>query len=199
MLRRWWLVFFAIFFALIFLGPLPIVKTFGGYVTDVLLNLSMIPVIFVFNWTARKIRRRFSANIKASTEELSREDDVLLQSTAFSQSVFFIYLNLILSSRLVEILKWTVPTVAVLFYAIRAYAKIKDSPKYRYYSIFLLVAIMTEVVLYALLQIIPTFYVEEHDVVKFYIPLMAGGFFILFLMGISDALKRRYGYIQLKK
>ena len=191
-----WLIFWVLFFALIFLGPLPLVKTFSGYIADLLLNLSMTPFMFLFVWTAKKLRRRLATNTKAHAEELRREDDVLLQATALSQSVFFVYLNLIPSSRFVEILKWTVPTVAISFYIIRAYAKIRDSGKHRYYSVLILVVIMIEIVLYAIMQISPTFYIEEgYEVTRFYLSLMSGGFFIIFLIGISDALKRRYGYI----
>ncbi len=149
--------------------------------------------MFPFVWTANKLRRRFATN-KANTEELRREDDVLLQGTALSQSVFFIYLNLIPSSYIIEILKWTVPIVAISFYAMRAYAKIRDSAKYRYYSIFVLVVIMIEIVLYVFMQISPAIYIEGRDVVKFYVPFMSGGFAVLFIFGFSDALKRRYGY-----
>ena len=189
------LILLVVFLAIIFLGPFALSETFSGYVAEMFVLLSSMPLMFLFRWIARKTRRRFATNTKASTEELRREDDVLLQSTALSQSIFFIYLNLISSSRIIEILKWTVPIVTIFFYGMRAYSKVKDSAKYRYYSILVLVLIMIQISGFAFLQIIPAVYIEKHDVTTFYVPFVLGGFFIIFLEGISDALRRRYGYI----
>lgn len=72
---------------------------------------------------------------KAGKRELNREDDVLLQATGFSQSVLFIYLNLIPPSEIIDVFKFLIPFTAIIFYALRGYAKIKNSNKYRYYSI----------------------------------------------------------------
>ena len=70
---------------------------------------------------------------KANPEEIRREDEVLLQAVAFSQSVLFILVN---QTPIEDKLQWSllIAIVAVTFYALRAWAKIKDSPKYRYYS-----------------------------------------------------------------
>ncbi len=198
-LNKWWLAFSIVFLLLVFLGPVLYVKTSLGYVAEVGLMLSALPFFYLFALTSRKMRKRFSTNTKATTEELKREDDVLLQSTALSQSVFFIYLNLIPTSRLIDILKWTVPTVAILFYTIRAYAKVKDNARYRYYSVFVLVLILIETASFVLAQIVPAFYIEEHNVVTFYTSFTSAGLSLLFLNGSSDALKRRYDYVKLKK
>jgi hypothetical protein len=79
---------------------------------------------------SKKIRR-------AESEELKKEDDVLLQAVALSQSTFFIYLSIIPSSDLVTVFKIIVPTFAVLFYTIRALGKITDNGKCRFWSIWL--------------------------------------------------------------
>jgi len=198
-LDKWWLTFSIVFLLLIFLGPVVYAKTFLGYIAEVGLNLIVIPFFLLFALTSRKMQKRFSTNTKATAEELKREDDVLLQSTALSQSVFFIYLNLIPTSRLIDVLKWTVPTVAILFYTIRAYAKVTDSAKYRYYSIIVLVMILIEIASYVLAQIVPAIYMEERNVVTFFTSLTSAGFFLLLLIGSSDALKRRYDYVKPKK
>lgn len=80
------------------------------------------------------IATRLSAKVtKATLEELQREDDVLLQAVGFSQSVLFIVLSLMPSE---DKLQWSflIAIVTITFYALRAWAKIKNSPKYRYYS-----------------------------------------------------------------
>lgn len=72
---------------------------------------------------------------EAPLEEIQREDDVLLEAVAFSQSILFVLLSLMQSEDNLQrlLLTGTVMTT-VAFYAIRAWAKIRNSPKYRYYS-----------------------------------------------------------------
>lgn len=72
---------------------------------------------------------------KADSKEISREDDVLLEAVAFSQSVLFVLLSLMQSEdRIREALLYGTVLTTLAFYTLRAWAKIKDSPKYRYYS-----------------------------------------------------------------
>jgi len=72
---------------------------------------------------------------KAESDELLREDDVLLQAVAFSQSILFVFANLTLEEVSLKLSASSFIVVfAVAFYILRAWAKIKDSPKYRYYS-----------------------------------------------------------------
>jgi hypothetical protein len=79
---------------------------------------------------------------KADERETKAEDDILLQATAFSQAALWIYLNLITSNWMVDIMKVLVPSLAILFYAFRGYAKLKDSNRWRYRSMFLLAAVV---------------------------------------------------------
>jgi len=72
---------------------------------------------------------------KADADEIKREDDVLLEAVAFSQSVLFVLLSVMQSEdKLREALLYGTVTTTLAFYTLRAWAKIKDSPKYRYYS-----------------------------------------------------------------
>jgi len=89
-----------------------------------------IPIAFVCFPIAMKAKARVK---KAKKEELRREDDVLLQAVAFSQSIIFILLNLTENTRKLTLI-YLVAVVTVIFYALRAWAKIKDSSKYRYRS-----------------------------------------------------------------
>lgn len=72
---------------------------------------------------------------EADPKEIRKEDDVLLESVAFSQSILFVLLSLMQSEdRLREVLLFGTVMTTIAFYTLRAWAKIKDSPKYRYYS-----------------------------------------------------------------
>lgn len=72
---------------------------------------------------------------KADPKEIRREDDVLLEAVAFSQSILFVLLSLMQrEDRLREALLYLTVMTTLSFYILRAGAKIKDSPKYRYYS-----------------------------------------------------------------
>ena len=72
---------------------------------------------------------------KADPKELHREDDVLLEAVAFSQSILFVLLSLMQSEdELRRALLYGLVITTITFYSLRAWAKIKDSKKYRYYS-----------------------------------------------------------------
>jgi len=84
------------------------------------------------------IIRYSSVVTKAGSQELFREDDVLLQSTALSQTILYFLINLTLKDEKAKMfLGGVVITFAVAFYSIRALAKIKNKPKFRYYSMYL--------------------------------------------------------------
>lgn len=89
---------------------------------------------FLFAFVCIPIAMKARARVKkAKKEELLREDDVLLQAVAFSQSIIFILLNLTENTSKLTLI-YLVAFVTVIFYALRAWAKIKDSSKYRYRS-----------------------------------------------------------------
>jgi hypothetical protein len=95
-----------------------------------LINLGVALVIF-------QIIERVSFK-KASERELKAEDDILLQATAFSQAAVWIYLTLIPEDEKTFFFKLLVPSVAILFYCLRAIGKLKDNNKFRHYSMFVL-------------------------------------------------------------
>ena len=77
-----------------------------------------------------------SLSIKeASKRELEAEDSIFLQAVAFSQSTLWIILNLIAQDRITAFLKLFVPIAAVLCYSLRAYGKLKNNNKWRYFSV----------------------------------------------------------------
>lgn len=76
---------------------------------------------------------------KADEEELRREDDVLLQSVPFLSTIVFVFVNLFIEDQLFKtVLSVFIATCAISFYALRALGKIKQSSKYRHYSMMLL-------------------------------------------------------------
>jgi len=97
-----------------------------------LLEMAFIVLMIIFgSIIGRKLSGKF---IKATPDELQREDDVLLQATAFSQSVLVILLSQLSDEKLRGHVLYFIVLVAITFYGLRAWAKIKDSQKYRYYS-----------------------------------------------------------------
>jgi hypothetical protein len=80
---------------------------------------------------------------KASERELKAEDDILLQATAFSQAALWIYLTLIPQDGSIVVLKWLVPSVAILFYFLRAVGKLKDNNNFRFYSLIALFVVIS--------------------------------------------------------
>jgi len=126
------------------------ITTFNGIlqVTAILLAVFVLEVVLVY-----VIGNRFSFE-KASERELRAEDDILLQATAFSQAALWIFLNLIPSDGITFFFKWLVPSVAILFYCLRAYGKLKDNNKYRYRSMLVFsfvigfsIAVLTQVLI----------------------------------------------------
>ena len=132
---------------------------------------------------------------KASAEELEKEDDVLLQAVAFSQSVLFIYLNLIEGSDVVTAFKIIVPIFAVLFYVLRAWGKITHNAKYRYWSIWLLFFVFMNTILaftYGLITTAMKF--EKTDVRVFFLSFVYAGILVGSMRFIEEVFKKRYGY-----
>ena len=132
---------------------------------------------------------------QAKCDELKREDDVLLQAVAFSQSVLFVYLSLIDGSDVITGFKIIVPIVAVLFYALRAWGKITDNAKYRYWSIWLLLAIILNTIFALAYAWIGTFIVFENTEVPTYITFLL---YLTIVYGslrfVEEIFKKRYGY-----
>lgn len=93
-------------------------------------------VIFPLFVLEKVITQRLSVRVtKASLEELQREDDVLLQAVAFSQTILFFFVNLTIQEETAKyLLSAMIAVFAILFYILRAFGKIRDSPKYRYHS-----------------------------------------------------------------
>jgi len=127
-----WIVYFAVFltFFYFYAGQRKFVEAvlfFGLYVAVTLFG-------FVLSLSlAALIKKRFLFG-RASKAELKREDDILLQATGFSQSVLFVYLALMEQTVLISGFKFLVPIFAILFYLVRAYAKLKNSNTCRFWS-----------------------------------------------------------------
>ena len=77
---------------------------------------------------------------------MQREDDVLLQAVAISQSILFFAVNLAEENGSKLIISALIVIFAGSFYILRAYAKIKDSAKYRYYSMLALALVIGDTV-----------------------------------------------------
>lgn len=130
---------------------------------------------------------------QASSEELKREDDVLLQAVALSQSVFFIYLNLIEVTDIVITFKIVVPIFAVLFYVLRAWGKIKDNAKYRYHSIWVFYLIVLVAIMWVATEV-TTRVVGKDNATLIVVGIFLGTSTLGLYHCIEAIFKKRYGY-----
>jgi len=152
-----------------------------------LLEIAFIVSMVIFgSIIGRKLSGKF---IKATPDELHREDDVLLQATAFSQSVLVILLSQLSDEKLRGLVLYFIVLVAITFYGLRAWAKIKDSQKYRYYSMILFAFVTVNSVL-SLLKLslnIPDVYIIDLS----YVYLGIATALAIIVEHIS---RKRYGY-----
>jgi hypothetical protein len=87
--------------------------------------------------------RAFARSTKASADELAKEDDVLLQAVAFSQASLFFLVNLVIKDEQTKLfLSGSTAAFAGSFYALRAWGKIKNDSRYRYYSMYVLALVL---------------------------------------------------------
>ena len=140
-------------------------------------------------------RFHFEPSGPASQDELLREDEVLMEATAFLQGIIFIYLNLIpsVTNSFATTLKWSVPIFGVLFYILRAYARIKQSGKFRYYSIYVFVHMIFFDVSAFVASYTPHFYIAGVDIMY---PLLSSFPVLIFSFlqsTLAEQAKARYG------
>lgn len=174
---------------------------------DIVFTILLI-ICLTFSWAGfliyaitAGIAKRFNERThRASSEELRREDDVLLQAVAFSQSVFFIFLNLIPESDINLAFKVLVPIVAILFYALRAWGKIKNSAKYRYWSVWALFSIVITTLVFFMLSLTEYFRDPANLLAYMYFSMvwsavvaLSLGVFLGSMRIIMAVLKKRYG------
>lgn len=147
------------------------------------------------------VRRRFSLKWKkAKQTELRVEDSVLLEGIGVLQGTLFIYLSLseefMLPSIHLNIVRWSIPLITILFYLLRGYGAIKDSSKHRRYSSLLLIYYLffqTSLLFGAFISTNLPIYVNSHNIVRLYFPFSANLVFASFIFEILEALSTRYG------
>ena len=134
---------------------------------------------------------------KAEEKELHREDDILLQATAFSQSALWIYLNLLPANLFVGVMKWIIPAIAITFYSMRAYAKLKESNKWRYRSIYALSYVVSASVFVLVISLIgANWQLLMIENVSVTLPLLLPVFGFAYFGGrdfVESYFKKRYG------
>lgn len=125
-----------------------------------------------------------------SQDEIFREDDVLLQAAGFSQAALFIALSFMQLSPELAYLRWMILAFAIPFYILRAYAKIKNNSKYRYYSMYLalliLITTISAIFVMAFAKTFNTFVVLAVAQSAFYMVMTTGRW-------VSENLRIRYG------
>lgn len=138
---------------------------------------------------------------KASINELRVEDSVLLEGIGVLQGTLFIYLSLseelILSSIHLNLLRWSIPFVTILFFVLRGYGAIKNSPKYRLYSSLILIYYLTFEAVFLFNEFVSFYlpiYVNSTNIIPLYLPSSAGFVLLSFVFEIHNALSVRYGH-----
>jgi len=145
-----------------------------------------VSMLILGYFIGRKLSGKFK---KATPDELHREDDVLLQATAFSQSVLVILLSQLSDEKLRGYVLYFIILVAITFYGLRAWAKIKDSQKYRYYSmiVFALVTVNSVLSLLKLSLNTPDVYIIDLSY-AYYVSALA------LAIVVEHISRKRYGY-----
>jgi hypothetical protein len=169
-------------------------QIFGGVIwIGVIFGVGVIAII-----VRVRLDERFVEKIrKLDADEQKREDEVLLQAVAFSQSVSFFMTTLLLDGSPRLIIGAMTASFAVVFYIVRAWAKVKDSPLHRYISMLILsfVGASTLMAIFSvaaagLLVLTPvSFDLGLYSLV----PLVFGFFGGTMSNATSDMLKKRYG------
>lgn len=131
---------------------------------------------------------------KADVTELEREDDFLLQTVGFSQSILFIYLNLVQSNEVVDGLKCFVPIAASAFFFLRGYAKIKDNSRFRYHSIWVLVVVIFLTLSSLVIVLAPPMLFLGEDVNRYLLTPVCLSIAIAPMGFIEVLCSKRYGY-----
>jgi len=183
------LMFLVFFMYAIYLG----LRSPQGISLFIFLQVSLIIVnLFILRYI-----RRISIK-EAREKEIEAEDSIFLQGVAFSQSTLWIVLNLITPDSSTIILKWFIPTVAILCYGLRACAKLKDNNKLRYYSTITLFLIIAGS-LYAMIRIFffpmweNLMLIEKIDVTEILVIMPLAQIPVLFFLQFGDKIKIRYG------
>jgi hypothetical protein len=114
----------------------------SGYLTWLVgFALGSLLALFIGLFTSTKKMKkifepRLNKLLQSNCDELLREDDILLQSTVYSQTILFVVVSL-LSNDVVTLagidIKIMIIVIAIGFFTIRSLAKLKDSNKLRRY------------------------------------------------------------------
>jgi len=138
---------------------------------------------------------------RASINEIRIEDSVLLEGIGIFQGTLFIYLSLseewVSPSFYLNVLKWSIPLVTILFYLLRGYGAIKNSPKHRYYSSLLLIyylVIQAATLFNVFISSHFPIYVNSTNIIPLYFPSSVGLVMLNFISEIRNALSVRYGH-----
>jgi hypothetical protein len=163
----------------------------------IMYNVFMLKTLAFFGVKVGKRLTPYIQKAKVSQAEISREDDVLLQGATFSSAILFFYVNLMLEDKLSKlILSILIVAFAGSFYISRAVAKIKDSPKLRYYSIYLFATLLMIYLATLIRQIYPYFQIltaTYYTTIGFLIALPLIYTVILFREFVGIYFKARYG------
>jgi len=138
---------------------------------------------------------------KATIKELNAEDNVLLQGIGLFQGILFIYIiyieDVLGQSFFIQIIKWTIPLFIFIFYVLRGYGHIKNSPKHRTYSSLIIIYyIMIEILSIINYYISNNFkiMVGDDNLIQIYFIYAISTVSFIYFSKIRRALRIRYDY-----
>jgi len=189
---------FTVYYFILIIGTIAacLFNSIESFFTFILLLLITIGFLIILIKICRKIVHKYGITFeKAKTEELEKEDDVLLEGVGFASSILFFYLSFF-SPEIPEsfLLSLGLVLFTIPFYLLRAFAKIRNSPKLRYYSMCVFFFLMSVYFLGISLIIINQFFNDFAQ--SSYGPLVIAplsGAFIM-IKDLSENFKKRYDY-----
>lgn len=199
--------FMIVYVILVAVGSVSTIAYLQGMLNEILPYLLcgfyVFLVSLLFNLAIAKSKRVGTKRVSA--KELQREDDALLQVVAFSQSILFLIVTLTMKEEISKlVLSVLIAASAVIFFSLRTWAKIKNSAKYRYYSMVVLALVIANNV-FGLLGAVTYHYIRELSLafpslnplgsltimLVIYVSTIE-----LFVTYVRSVFKKRYGYSQ---
>ena len=158
----------------------------------------ILGAIVIGEITKGRLSKRLALKIKkADADEQKREDEVLLQAVAFSQSVSFFMTALLLDGSLRLVTGAMTALFAVTFYIFRAWAKIKNSPWHRWVSMLILGFVVASTLMAIFAMTVSSLLLLTPIAFDFGINALVPFVFGIFGASIGDAtsnmFKKRYG------
>jgi hypothetical protein len=184
-------------FLFIFFASIGMLFQFLLYILVAAVALPIVLRLSTIEKVGKRIGTKFA---EADEKEIWREDDVLLQAIPFSSAILFFFVNMALQDESAKVVfSFFIVIFTIPFYIVRAWAKIKDSPKYRYHSMNILaflISIMVSSFFTTVFELsIPK---EFFQIINWALSLISICIFLFLFSLAQTVFKKRYRYKEKK-